>query len=194
MSFARVLHLAMSSCALHHHVFKTCISPGLPVPSAVRSEPRHTCTRPRHVRNIILSVAGKCSRNGLKIGVRCCFVVNRPPVKFHRIRRSFDAPTDNYSGSIASLTSDVFGLRKPCRAASLPSSLRPTRSSQSARPNLTSLVSPRPSSRATESCSGPDPECRHRCIRIISKHLQNITVLLFGLPSLFFLNRPILIR
>ena len=30
MSFACVLHLAMSSCALHHHVFKTCIRPGSP--------------------------------------------------------------------------------------------------------------------------------------------------------------------
>ena len=62
----------------------------------------------------------------------------------------------NYSGIIAGLTSDVFGLRKPCRAASLPSSLRPTRSSQSARPNLTSLVSPRPSSRARTKIV-PDP-------------------------------------
>src|SRR3954469_25684476 len=72
----------------------------------------------------------------------CRYVVGRPPAKFHRIRSPFDAPTDNYSGSIAGLTSDVFGLRKPCRAASLPSSLRPTRSSQSVRPNLTSLVDP----------------------------------------------------
>ena len=78
----------------------------------------------------------------------CCFVVSRPPAKFHRNRSLFDAPTINYSGNIVGLTLDVFGLRKPCRAASLPSSLRPTRSSQSARPNLTSLVSPRPSSRA----------------------------------------------
>src|SRR4051812_35650523 len=84
----------------------------------------------------------------MKVGVRCCFGVSRPPAKFHRIRSPFDAPTYKYSGIIAGLTSDVFGLRKPCRAASLPSSLRPTRSSQSARPNLTSLVSPRTSLRA----------------------------------------------
>ena len=50
---------------------------------------------------------GKCSRNEMIVGVRCCFVVSRPPVKFHRIRRSFDAPTDNYSDSIAGLSSDV---------------------------------------------------------------------------------------
>ena len=31
LSFACVLHFIMSSCALHHHVFKTCIRPGLPV-------------------------------------------------------------------------------------------------------------------------------------------------------------------
>ena len=48
----------------------------------------------------------------MKVGVRCCFVVSRPPAKFHRIWSTFDAPTDNYSGSIAGLTSDVFGLRK----------------------------------------------------------------------------------
>ena len=49
MPFACVLHLALSSCALHHIVLKTCIRPGLLVPSVVRSEPIHTCTRPRHV-------------------------------------------------------------------------------------------------------------------------------------------------
>ena len=133
-------------------------------------------------------MAGKCSWNGMRVDVWSYYSVGRPPVKFHRIRRSFDAPTDNYSGSIAGLTSDVFSLRKLCRAASLPSSLRPTRSSQSAKPNLTSLVSPRPSSCASESCPGPDPDSRHRCVRIIPKHLQNITVFLFGLPSLFFLT------
>ena len=47
------VHLVIASCALHHHVFETCIRPDLLVPSVVRSEPRHTCTRPRHVRNII---------------------------------------------------------------------------------------------------------------------------------------------
>ena len=47
MSFACVLHLAMSSCALHHHVFKTFNRPGLQVLSVVCSESKHTCTRPR---------------------------------------------------------------------------------------------------------------------------------------------------
>ena len=75
-----------------------------PVPSVVRSEPRHTCTRPWHVRN--------SSRNGMRVGVGSCYSVGRPPAKFHRIRSSFDSPTDNYSDSLVGLTSDVFGLRK----------------------------------------------------------------------------------
>ena len=48
-------------------------------------------------------MAGKCSRNGLKVGVRSYYSVGRPPAKFHRIRSPFDAPTDNYSGSIPGL-------------------------------------------------------------------------------------------
>ena len=131
-------------------------------------------------------MAGKCSRNGLKVGVQSYFSVGRPPVKFDRVRNPFDSPTVNYSGNIAGLTSDVIGLRKPCRAASLPSFLRPTCSSQSARPNLTSLVSPWPSSRASKSCPEPNPDCRHHCVRIIPKHLQNISVLLIVLPSYLF--------
>ena len=54
LSFTCVLHLVMSSYALHHHAFETCIRPGLLILSIVRSEPRHTCTRLRHVRNSIL--------------------------------------------------------------------------------------------------------------------------------------------
>ena len=132
-------------------------------------------------------MAGKCSRNGLKVGMRCSYSVDRLPGKFHRIRSLFDAPTDNYSDNIVGQIVECFGLRKPCRAASLPSSLRTTRSRQSARPNRTSLVSPRTSSRARpKSCPGPEPDYRHRCVRIIPKGLQNISLLLFGLPSLFF--------
>ena len=111
----------MSSCALHHHVFEICICPGLPVLSVVRSEPNHTCTRPRHVRNIILLVAGKCSRNGLKVGMRCRFVVSRPPAKFHRIRSPFDVPTDKYSGN--SSRSNVGRFRSPETVAGPPSLL-----------------------------------------------------------------------
>ena len=42
MSFTCVLHLAMSSSTLHHHVFKTCIRPGSLILSAVRFESNHT--------------------------------------------------------------------------------------------------------------------------------------------------------
>ena len=110
--------------------FKTCIRPGPLVLSVVRSEPRHTCTRPRHVRNIIFYVAGKCSRNEMRFDVWSYYSVDRPPIKFHRIRRSFDAPTDNYSGSIACLTSDVFGLRKLLPGLPLFSSLSSRPSTQ----------------------------------------------------------------
>ena len=57
-------------------------------------------------------MARKFSRNGLKVGVRSYFSVGRPPVKFHRVRSPFDAPTYNYSGTAAGLMSDVFGLQK----------------------------------------------------------------------------------
>ena len=38
-------------------------------------------------------MTGKCSRNGLKVGMWCCYVVGRPLAKFHRIWSSFDSPT-----------------------------------------------------------------------------------------------------
>ena len=105
-------------------------------------------------------MAGKCSRNGMKVGVRCCFVVGRPPAKFHRVRSPFDAPTDNYSGNIVGLTSDVFGLRKQSSGLSLSFLLSARALLHSplptARSNLTSLVSPRPSSRARPKIV-PDP-------------------------------------
>ena len=36
----------------------------------------------------------------MSFGVRSCYIVGRPPAKFHRVRSPFDAPADNYSGSI----------------------------------------------------------------------------------------------
>ena len=63
----------------------------------------------------------------MKVGVRCFYVVGRPLVNFRRIRSLFDAPTDNYNGIIAGLTSDIFGLRKqisvPLSLSSPPHSL-----------------------------------------------------------------------
>ena len=70
-------------------------------------------------------MAGKCSRNGLKVGMWCCYVACRPPAKFHHIWSSFDSPTDNYSDIIVGQTSDVFGLRKQSPGLSLFSSLSP---------------------------------------------------------------------
>ena len=50
-----------------------------------------------------------------------------------------------------------------------------------------------PSSRMSENCLGPDLGSRQRWIRIIPKHLQNISVFLFGLPTYVFLYRSIMI-
>ena len=66
---------------------------------------------------------------GMKVGVRCFYAVGRPPVNFCRIRSSFDAPTDNYSGNIVGLTSNVFGLQKPVPGCPLFSSHRTPRPS-----------------------------------------------------------------
>ena len=102
----------------------------------------------------------------------------------------------NYSGSIAGQSSDVFGLRKQSPGLSLFSFLSLGPSSQSTttvRPNLISLVSPRSSSRAPGSYPEPDPGSRHRWVGNIPKHLQNVSFLLIGLLSLFFLDRPITI-
>ena len=178
----------MSSSALHHHVFKTCIRPGIPVPSVVRSEPRHTCTCPWHLRNIILQVAGKCFRNGLKVGMRSYYSVGRPPAKFHHIRSPFDAPTDKYSGSIAGLF--VIRFRSP---EIVPGCISPLFSQTNPLSTVhlgpcLPLSSARGPPRARVSCPGLDPVSRHRCVRIIPKHLQNVSVLLIGLPCVFFLT------
>ena len=112
-----------------------------PVPSVVRSEPRHTCTRPWHVRN--------SSRNGMRVDVWSCYSVGRPPAKFHRNWSSFDAPTFNYRDSIAGLTSEVFGLRKQSPGLPLFSSLSSRPSAQATyrqvQPNLSRRPSAHPS-------------------------------------------------
>ena len=128
----------------------------------------------------------------MKVGVRCCIVVSRPPAKFHRVRSPFDAPTDNYSGNIAGLTSDVFGLRKQSQGLPLFSSLSSRPSTQpttyrQVQPNL----SRQPAAllaRASKNCPGPDPSSRHRRVRIIPKHLQNVSFSHLG--SLAYFSRP----
>ena len=62
-----------------------------------------------------------------------------------------------------------------------------------ARPNLTSRQPTALLARAPESCPGPDPDSRYRCVWIIPKHLQNVTVFLFGTPSYFIRDHPIAI-
>ena len=123
-------------------------------------------------------------------GVRSCYSVGRPPAKFHRNRSSFDAPTINYSGSIAGLTSDVFGLRKqspglpPFSSLSSRPSTQPTTYRQ-----VQANLSRQPAAllaRTSESCPEPDSDYRYHWIRIIPKHLQNISFFLFGLPIFYF--------
>ena len=126
----------------------------------------------------------------MKVVMQCCFVVNRLPAKFHRIRSLFDSPTDNYSDNIVGQTSDVFGLRKRLSGYLLSSPLSPSPSTHAITYRQAQLnLSRQPAAllaRTSESCPGPDPGGRHRWVRIIPKHLQNITVFFFGLPSLFF--------
>ena len=112
-----VICLRVASCHVIIRIASTCFQnlhpPGFPQfrPLSVLSP--DTLARARGTSGIyFLEVAGKCSWNGMRVGVRYCFVGSRSHAKFHRIRSPFDAPTDNYSDNIAGLTSDVFGLRK----------------------------------------------------------------------------------
>ena len=139
-------------------------------------------------------MAGKCSRNGLKVGVRSYYSVGRRPAKFHRIRSLFDARTFNYSGNIAGLTSDVFGLRKQSPSLPLFSSLSSRPSTQlttyrQVQPNLSRqpaapLARVRKLSRTRPGLSPP----------LCPDHPQTSTKhLLFPIWSsyLLFLDRPI---
>ena len=142
MSFACVLHFAMSSSAFHLHVFQNLHPFGFSRFSPLSVLSPDTLAHARDMSEILFyKWPEKCSWNGLKVGMRCCYVVSRSPAKFHRIRSPFDAPTDNYSGSIAGLTSDVFGLRKQSSSLPLFSSLSSRPSTQlttyrQAQPNL----------------------------------------------------------
>ena len=132
--------------------------------------------------------------------MRCCYSVTRPPAKFHRIRSPFDVPTNKYSGNssrsnvgrfrspeivVSSLISARDLLHSPPSPSSFPSSL-PELSDAIARSETLSAQCIEPLTRAPESCPGPDSDSRYRCVRIIPKHLQNISVFLIGLPNLFF--------
>ena len=73
-----------------------------PVLSVVRSEPDHTRKHPSPLPVLVLWSTKKRSRNG-PIFVKCpWYITGRPPVKFHSIWRSFDAPMFNRVAAKAS--------------------------------------------------------------------------------------------
>lgn len=87
-------------------------------------------------------MAGKCSRNVLKVGMRSYYSVGRPPAKFHRIWSPFDAPTNNYSGnSSRSIVGRFWSPETVTGPLSLFSPLCPRPSTQPTRSNLPILVS-----------------------------------------------------
>ena len=114
------------------------------------------------------------------------YSVDRPPVKFRRIWSPFGAPTDNYSNIITGLF--VGRFRSPETVAGplslLFSQLEPFCTAHKFQPTPRVRVRNFP---------GPDPDSCHRWVRIIPKHLQNVSVSYLDFPSLYILNRRILI-
>ena len=95
-----VIFLHVAFCHVIICISSTCFSKLAsvrvpPVLSVVRSELRHTHTLPSHLSDLVSRAGEKCSRNGMKLGMRCCFRVGRPPVKFRAIWSPFDTPTVN---------------------------------------------------------------------------------------------------
>ena len=100
MSFACVLHFAMSSYALHimsscafhfAYVFVSCIRAFSPL-SILQSGTPMSSSAPF----CLFSYAGvKLSRNGPRLAKRPWYSTGRPPVKFHAIWSPFDTPTVN---------------------------------------------------------------------------------------------------
>ena len=132
----------------------------------------------------------------MRVDMWSYYSVDRPPVKFHRIRSSFDPPTDNYRDIIVGQTSDVFGLRKQSPGLYLSSLLSALGFLHSplpltARPNLTSLISPRPSSHARPKAV-PDPTRAVITVGFGSSPNTPKTSAIIFWPSLaFYLNRLI---
>ena len=92
MSFACVLHTAMSSCAFHFaYIFVSCIRAFSPL-SVLQSGTPMSSGAPF----CLFSCAGvKRSRNETRFPKRPWYSTGRPPVKFRAIWRSFDTPTVN---------------------------------------------------------------------------------------------------
>ena len=99
MSFACVLHFAMSSFALCHHVHciasHTCLSHASePFPRCPFCDPALLCP-PASPFCLSLRAGVKCSRNGPSLAKQPWYSTGRPPVKFRAIWRSFGTPTVN---------------------------------------------------------------------------------------------------
>ena len=106
----------------------------------------------------------------MKVDVWSYYSVDRPPVKFHCIRRSFDAPTDNYSDIIVGQNVGCF--RSPETVAGSLSSLSQLETVYTATTHRQALpnLSRQPADllpHASEICPGPDPDSRYCCVRII---------------------------
>src|SRR3954471_4881196 len=100
MSFACVLHFAMSSsafhimssCASHSHTCSSYASEHFPRCPFLQSGATTSSGVPFY---LFSCVCVKLSRNGPRFVKRPWYSTGRPPVKFRVIRRSFDTPTVN---------------------------------------------------------------------------------------------------
>ena len=96
MSFACVLHFAMSSSAFHPHVFRNLHPFGFPRFSLLSVRSPDLSRAPVVPSQTLFSCAGvKLSWNGPRFAKRPWYSTGRPPVKFRAIWRSFGTPTVN---------------------------------------------------------------------------------------------------
>ena len=93
MSFACMLHFAMSSCAFHFaYMFVSCIRAFSPL-SVLQSGTPMSSGSPF----CLFSCAGvKHFRIGSRLVMRPWFTIGRPPVRLRTIWTSFDTPTVNW--------------------------------------------------------------------------------------------------
>ena len=96
MSFACVLHFAMSSSAFHLHVFQNLHPFGFRRFSPLSVLSQTLSHAPAAPPKYYFISGIKCSRIGMSLGLWSYYSVDRAPVKFRRIRSSFDSPTVKY--------------------------------------------------------------------------------------------------
>ena len=96
MSFACVLHFAMSSSAFHLHVFQNLHPFRFSRFSllSVRS-PDHSRAPVAPLSDLVSCAGVKRSQDGPRFAKRPWYTTGRPPVKFRAIWRSFGSPTVN---------------------------------------------------------------------------------------------------